>query len=175
MIGSMPGHFKITDKLGQGGMGVVYRAIDMRLNHQAAIKILPEIFAGDPERKARFEREARLLATLSHPNIARIYGLEEAEGKPFLVLELVETLWVLSAVYQLGSAQIAVAVDMLLNHQELTLQDADVVKAALRHYRKRPALGFSDYLVLEVARKAGHLPLGTFDRELGKREGTYKL
>src|SRR5512143_3738539 len=71
-------------------MGEVYRAEDTNLNRQVAIKVLPDIFAGDPERLARFEREAKLLASLNHPNIASIYGLEEADGKRFLVLELVE-------------------------------------------------------------------------------------
>jgi len=72
-------------------------------------------------------------------------------------------------------AEIATAVEMFLNHKGLTLQDADAVAAALGHFRKRPTLGFSDCLVLEVARKAGHLPLGTFDRELGKLDGAQKL
>ena len=90
-------------------------------------------------------------------------------------LVLAETSWVLGAVYELGPAEIATAVEMLLNHKDLTLQDADVVTAALGQYRRRPGLGFSDCLVLEVARKAGHLPLGTFDRQLGKIEGAQKL
>ena len=88
---------------------------------------------------------------------------------------LAEAVWVLSAVYELGPTEIATAVEMLLNHADLTLQDADAVAAALAHYRKRPALGFSDCLVLEVARKAGHLPLGTFDRELSKLDGVQRL
>lgn len=88
---------------------------------------------------------------------------------------LAEAVWVLSAVYQLGPTEIATAVEMLLNHKDLTLQDADAVAAALEHYRKRPGLGFSDCLVLEEARKAGHLPLGTFDRELGKLDGVQRL
>ena len=90
-------------------------------------------------------------------------------------LVLAEAAWVLSAVYELGPAEIATAVEMLLNHKALTLQDAEVVAAALGQYRRRPRLGFSDCLVLEVARKAGHLPLGTFDRELGKMEGVQRL
>ena len=65
--------------------------------------------------------------------------------------------------------------DLLLNHQQLTLQDADVVGSALRQFRAHPSLGFSDCLVLEAARKAGHLPLGTFDRRLGKLEGASRL
>jgi len=87
-------------------------------------------------------------------------------------LVLVETCWVLDSVYALKAAQIATAVDMLLVHESLTLQDPEVVLAALKVYRKRPALGFSDCMVLEVARKAGHIPLGTFDRSLSKVEGT---
>jgi len=90
-------------------------------------------------------------------------------------LVLAEAIWVLAAVYDLGPAAIATAVEMFLNHRDLTLQDADVVGAALEHFRKRPRLGFSDCLVLEVARKAGHLPLGTFDRELGKLNGAQRL
>jgi Tol biopolymer transport system component len=90
MIGKTLGHYRIVEKLGAGGMGVVYRAEDKTLDRQVAIKVLPDAFTGDPERLARFEREAKLLASLNHPNIAAIYGLEEAEGKRFLVLELVE-------------------------------------------------------------------------------------
>ena len=90
MIGTTISHFRILDLLGKGGMGEVYRAEDTTLNRQVAIKVLPELLAHDPERLARFEREARLLATLNHPNIATIYGLEEADGKRLLILELVE-------------------------------------------------------------------------------------
>ena len=80
------------------------------------------------------------------------------------------------ALVGLGPVEAAtLPVQMLLNHKDLTIQDADAVAAALAHYRRRPRLGFSDCLVLEVARKAGHLPLGTFDRELGKLEGAQKL
>lgn len=90
-------------------------------------------------------------------------------------LVLAETVWVLSAVYQIGAERIATAIEMLLNHQQLTLQDADAVAAALEHYRKKPKLGFSDCLVLEIARKAGHLPLGTFDKGLGALAGAEAL
>jgi len=90
-------------------------------------------------------------------------------------LVLVEAMWVLASVYELKPEKIATAVEMLLGHQDLTIQDSDVVTAALEHFRSRPALGFSDCLILEVARKAGHLPLGTFDRGLGKLEGTHRL
>jgi eukaryotic-like serine/threonine-protein kinase len=90
MIGKTLGHYKVGEQLGRGGMGEVYLADDLNLNRKVALKFLPDAFTGDPERMARFEREAKLLATLNHPNIAAIYGLEEAEGKRFLVLELVE-------------------------------------------------------------------------------------
>jgi predicted nucleic-acid-binding protein len=90
-------------------------------------------------------------------------------------LVLAETSWVLSAVYDLGPAAIATAVEMLLNHEHLTIQDAEVVTAALQHYRGHRHASFSDCLVLEVARKAGHLPVGTFDRHLAKLDGAQKL
>jgi predicted nucleic-acid-binding protein len=90
-------------------------------------------------------------------------------------LVLAETAWVLNAVYRLGHAEVATAIDMLLNHQTLTIQDPDVVAVALDHYQRRPSLGFSDCLILEIARKAGHLPLGTFDRDLSKFDGTERL
>ena len=90
-------------------------------------------------------------------------------------LVLVETLWVLDAVYERSPSQLAKAIDLLLNHETLTLQDADVVTAALGHFRKRPTLGFSDCLILEIARKAGHLPLGTFDKNLAKSDGAQRI
>jgi serine/threonine protein kinase len=90
MIGKALGHYQVSSQLGKGGMGEVYAADDVNLNRKVALKFLPEAFAGDPERMARFEREARLLASLNHPNIAAIYGLEQAEGKRFIVMELVE-------------------------------------------------------------------------------------
>jgi serine/threonine protein kinase len=83
-------HYRITEKLGQGGMGEVFLAHDTSLDRKVALKFLPDIFSGDPERLARFEREAKLLASLNHPNIATIYGLEQADGKRFLAMELVE-------------------------------------------------------------------------------------
>ena len=90
-------------------------------------------------------------------------------------LVLAEAMWVLASVYDLGPAEITTAVEMFLKHKDLTLQDSDAVAAALEHFRKRPTPGFSDCLVLEVARKSGHLPLGTFDRDLGRLAGTHKL
>ncbi len=90
-------------------------------------------------------------------------------------LVLAEAVWVLDAIYDRTPTQIARAVELLLNHESLTLQDADVVARALTHFRARPALGFSDCLMLEIARKAGHQPLGTFDRNLAKLPGTQRL
>jgi eukaryotic-like serine/threonine-protein kinase len=90
MIGTSLSHYRITSALGAGGMGEVYRATDTNLDRDVAIKVLPPEVAQDPERLGRFKREAHLLAALNHPNIAAIYGLEEANGKPFLALELVE-------------------------------------------------------------------------------------
>jgi predicted nucleic-acid-binding protein len=90
-------------------------------------------------------------------------------------LVLAEATWVLTSVYDRGPSEIATAVEMLLNHEHLTLQDVDAVAAAVENFRRRPALGFSDCLVLAIAAKAGHLPLGTFDRNLAKLDGTHKL
>ena len=90
-------------------------------------------------------------------------------------LVLAETLWVLDAVYDRTAAQLAAAIELLLDHQSLTLQDVDTVRSALGRCRGRPSLGFSDCLVLETARKAGHLPLGTVDKGLARLEGVQKL
>ena len=90
-------------------------------------------------------------------------------------LVLAEATWVLASVYDRSPEDIATAVDMLLNHQNLTIQDSEAVSAAVASFRTRPALAFSDCLVVEVARKAGHLPLGTFDRDLAKLAGAEKL
>src|SRR5499426_1893175 len=84
------GPYEITAQIGAGGMGEVYRATDTNLGRDIAIKVLPEAFAKDPDRLARFEREARTLASLNHPNIASVHGFEKADGIPALVLELVE-------------------------------------------------------------------------------------
>src|SRR5262245_27811130 len=88
--GTKLGPYEITALLGAGGMGEVYRARDTRLGRDVAVKALPEAFAQDPERLARFEREAKLLASLNHPNVAGIYGVEEGQGTRFLVLEFVD-------------------------------------------------------------------------------------
>jgi predicted nucleic-acid-binding protein len=88
---------------------------------------------------------------------------------------LVEATWVLASVYERSAETVATAVEMLLEHRQLTIQDTDVVMAALEQFRGQPAVGFSDCMVLEVARKAGHLPLGTFDRDLAKLADTERL
>jgi serine/threonine protein kinase len=90
MIGTHLGSLEITALLGKGGMGEVYRARDTKLKREVAIKILPDEFSRDADRVSRFQREAEVLASLNHPNIAAIYDLEEANGARFLVLELVE-------------------------------------------------------------------------------------
>jgi serine/threonine protein kinase len=89
-VGSRLGSYEVVGLLGAGGMGEVYRAVDTRLDRQVAIKVLPEAVRADPERTARFEREAKLLASLNHPNIAGIYGLERGNDEQFIVMELVE-------------------------------------------------------------------------------------
>jgi predicted nucleic-acid-binding protein len=90
-------------------------------------------------------------------------------------LVLAEAMWILTSVYDRGPEEIATAVEMLLNHQHLTLQDSEAVAAAVAGFRRRPAVGFSDCLVLELARKAGHLPLGTFDRDFSRLTGVERL
>ena len=89
-LGTTLGPYRVTAKIGEGGMGEVYQARDTKLDRDVALKVLPEAFTSDPDRLARFEREAKVLASLNHPNIGSIYGLEEAEGVKALVLELIE-------------------------------------------------------------------------------------
>jgi predicted nucleic-acid-binding protein len=98
-----------------------------------------------------------------------------ANGAWVPVLAVAEATWVLRAIYKQSHADIAAVVEMLLTHKDLILQDSDVVAAALKLYKSRPALGFSDCMMLHVARRAGHLPLGTFDRALGRIEGVQEL
>src|SRR6187397_2582738 len=90
MIGTKLAHYEITSHLGTGGMGEVYQATDSKLGRRVAIKVLPDAFASDPERLSRFQREAQVLASLNHPNIAQIYGLEQAGASNCIVMELVE-------------------------------------------------------------------------------------
>jgi predicted nucleic-acid-binding protein len=90
-------------------------------------------------------------------------------------LAVAEATWVLASVYDRGPEAIATAVEMLLSHERLTIQDSETVAAAVAQFRQQPRAGFSDCLMVEVARKAGHIPLGTFDRDLGKIDGTQRL
>ena len=114
--------------------------------------------------------------------IARDDSRQAASAESFVekgawvsTLVLAEATWVLASVYELSSSDLATAIEMLLHHRDLVIDDSETVSAALDLFRAKPALGFSDCLLLELARKAGHLPLGTFDRGLAKLEGTDKL
>jgi predicted nucleic-acid-binding protein len=98
-----------------------------------------------------------------------------AQGAWVSQLVLAESAWVLQTAYELDHHRLAAALELLLNHRDLTLQDADAIAPALAAYRRRPALGFSDCLIVEIARKAGHLPLGTFDRDLSKLSGAERI
>ena len=91
------------------------------------------------------------------------------------LLALAEATWMLATVYELSSKDLIRAIEMLLNHRDLVLQDGETVAGGLERFRAKPALGFSACLMVESARKAGHLPLGTFDRKLAKVEGDQKL
>jgi predicted nucleic acid-binding protein len=115
------------------------------------------------------------LATRDDPKQVAAAEAFVAKGAWVSHLVLAETIWVLSAVYELSPREISTAVEMFLNHQQLSLQESETVAAALEHYRNKPSLGFSDCLILEVARRAGHIPLGTFDRDLAKLDGAQKL
>ncbi len=90
MVGRKLGNYEVVDKLGEGGMGEVWRARDARLNRTVAVKVLPAEFAGDPARRSRFEQEARALGALNHPNIVAIYDIGQSDGQAYLVSELVE-------------------------------------------------------------------------------------
>ena len=118
-----------------------------------------------------------LVRLLAQDDAAQVAAARQwvQEGVWVSTLALAEVVWVLSVVYDRSPAEIASAVQTLLNHRDLTLQDSDVVAAALVKFRERPSVGFSDCLLLELARKAGHLPLGTFDRNLSKLPGAQKL
>ncbi|MEO8359047.1 MAG: type II toxin-antitoxin system VapC family toxin [Vicinamibacteria bacterium] len=98
-----------------------------------------------------------------------------ARGAWVSLIVLIETVWVLGSVYEMKTQALATAIEMLLDHEHLTVQDADVVAKALVRFKHAPQVGFSDCLVLELARKAGHLPLGTFDRALARIEGAERL
>src|ERR1035441_2911972 len=118
-----------------------------------------------------------LVRLVARENAGQVRAAEDFVSKGAWVSHLVlaETLSVLDSVYDLSRERISTAVAMLLNHRDLTLQDADVVTAALDHYRRRPKVDFSDCLVLEIARKAGHLPVATFDRDFAKLDDVQRL
>ena len=116
----------------------------------------------------------RLLARNDPGQLASAEAFVQA-GAWVSLLVLMETVWVLDSVYEIKPAPLADGVEMLLDHKQLVVQDADLVKMALEKYRKHPELGFSDCLILEVACAAGHVPLGTFDRRLAKLKGAQKL
>lgn len=118
-----------------------------------------------------------LVRLIARDNAAQVRAAEGfvAKGAWISHLILAETIWVLDSVYELSREQISTAVEMLLNHQELTVQDADVVSAALTQYQDQPKVDFSDCLALEIARKAGHLPLATFDRDFAKLADVERL
>lgn len=115
------------------------------------------------------------LLTRDEPKRVAVADAFVQPGAWVSVLALAEAIRVLAAVYDRDATQVARAVEMLLNHQSLTLQEPEAVAAALETFRRRPTLGFSDCLLVELARKVGHLPLGTFDRDLSKVKGAAKL
>jgi predicted nucleic-acid-binding protein len=118
-----------------------------------------------------------LVRLLARDDARQAHAADQAvtKGGWISLLVLAEAVWVLDAVYARTPKQLIAALDLLLIHESLVLQDADVVIAALAQFRAKPALGFSDCLVLEIARKAGHLPLATFDKALAKLAGAQKL
>ena len=118
-----------------------------------------------------------LVRLLARDNAGQAKAADQfiAKGAWVSHLVLAETLWVLESVYDRSATQIIEALKLLMAHESLVLQDAETVGLALAQFQLKPALGFSDCLVLEIARKAGHMPLGTFDRALARLEGAQKL
>jgi predicted nucleic-acid-binding protein len=125
--------------------------------HAVDTNVLVRLLARDDEKQARLADEF------------------VAKGAWVSHLVLAETVWVLDAVYARTPKHLMAAIELLLQHESLVLQDADTVSAALAHFRAKPALGFSDCLVLAIARKAGHVPLGTFDRALSKLDSAHRI
>jgi predicted nucleic-acid-binding protein len=115
------------------------------------------------------------LITRDDPQQVAVAEAFVAKGAWVPYLAIAEATWVLESVYERDAASIATAVDMLLSHDQLTVQDPEVIAAAVAQFRQHPRVGFSDCLMVEVARKAGHTPLGTFDRALGKVDGAHRL
>jgi predicted nucleic-acid-binding protein len=118
-----------------------------------------------------------LVRLLSRDHLPQLRAAEAfvARGAWVSHLVLAETIWVLQAVYSLDRDRIATAVAMLLEHEQIAIQDPDIVAAALTRYSERARPGFTDCLVLEIARRAGHLPLGTFDKALARIDGAERL
>jgi predicted nucleic-acid-binding protein len=118
-----------------------------------------------------------LVRLITRDDVAQVAAAEEfvAKGAWVSHLALAEATWVLDAVYERKASEIATVIEMLLNHKNLTIQDSEVVSAALEKFRSKPTVGFSDCLLLEIARKAAQLPMGTFDRDLAKLEGVERL
>jgi serine/threonine protein kinase len=123
--GSRLGPYEVLAAIGAGGMGEVYQAHDTKLDREVAIKVLPEAFAHDPERLCRFQREAKMLASLNHPNIATIHGLEQTNGTSYLVMELVSGETLAEHIKREGP----VAVEEAL---KIAVQIAEALEAALR-------------------------------------------
>jgi predicted nucleic-acid-binding protein len=115
------------------------------------------------------------LATHDHPKQLVAAEAFVSGGAWVSHVVLIELVWVLMSVYGLGAPAVVAAIEILLAHESLAVQDPDIVAIALEQFRRRPAVSFSDCLLLEIARKAGHLPLGTFDRELAKLPGAQRL
>jgi len=115
------------------------------------------------------------LMTRDDPRQVALAEAFVARGAWVPQLAIAEATWVLASVYDRHSHAIATAVEMLLSHEHLTVQDAEVVAASIIQFRRRPSVGFSDCLMLEVARKAGHTPLGTFDRDLARLDGAQRI
>ncbi len=131
--GTRLGVYDVTAQIGQGGMGEVYRARDTKLNRDVALKVLPDAFASDPDRLARFQREAQVLASLNHPNIAAIYGLEEADSVRALVLELVEGPTLADRIKRLGEAEVqhlhgAVVLHLDVGRFQVTVDDTGLMR-----------------------------------------------
>ena len=118
-----------------------------------------------------------LVRLIARDDLKQVAAAERfvAPGAWISHIVLAETTWVLESVYELGRREIATALEMLLDHDCLSIQDSDIVRLATAQFRRKPSVGFSDCLILEIARKAGHLPLGTFDRHLGSLADAEKL
>ena len=175
MIGRQLGPYAIIAPLGAGGMGEVYRARDTKLGRDVAIKILPSHFTADPERRARFAREARLLATLNHPHIGAIYGLEETDGVTALVLELVEGQTLAD---RLARGPLPIrrgprdrAPDCRRARRSARKRDRPSRSEAREHRRRAPAPTSSDVRVEGARLRAGEDDRGRPRPERGARDG----